>query len=61
VLSAKEIDTASGARFDGNTILTTKVGNIAFKGATTNLNSSQNLQVVAHGEIDYRSNLATRG
>jgi hypothetical protein len=61
VLSAKEIDTASGARFDGNTILTTKVGNIAFKGATTNLNSSQNLQVIAHGEIDYRSNLATRG
>ncbi len=32
-----------------------------FRGATTNLNASQNLQVIAHGEIDYRSNVATRG
>jgi RHS repeat-associated protein len=61
VLSAGEVSTASNSRFDGNTLLTSKNGDISFRGATTNLNASQNLQVIAHGEIDYRSDVATRG
>jgi hypothetical protein len=61
VLSAGEVSTANNSRFDGNTLLTSKNGDISFRGATTNLNASQNLQVIAHGEIDYRSDVATRG
>jgi membrane-associated phospholipid phosphatase len=61
VLSAGEISTGRNSKFDGNTLLTSKNGDISFRGATTNLNTNQNLQVIAHGEIDYRSNIATRG
>jgi hypothetical protein len=61
VLSSGELSTGSEASFNGNTLLTTRNGNISFRGATTNLNASQNLRVIAHGEIDYRSNRETLG
>jgi membrane-associated phospholipid phosphatase len=61
VLSAGELFTSDNAKFNGNTLLATKEGDITFKGATSNLNSSQNLQVIAHGEINYSSNQVTRG
>jgi Bacterial Ig-like domain/PAP2 superfamily len=61
VLSTGGLTTGINASFDGNTLLTTKSGDISFSGATTNLNASQNLQVVAHGNIQYLSNQATEG
>jgi Bacterial Ig-like domain len=61
VLSAGELFTSDNAKFNGNTLLATKEGDITFKGATSNLNSSQNLQVIAHGEVNYSSNQVTRG
>jgi Bacterial Ig-like domain len=60
-LSSGELSTGSDASFNGNTLLTTANGNISFRGATTNLNASQNLRVISHGEIDYRSNRETLG
>jgi hypothetical protein len=61
VLSSDEIDTGAGARFGGTTLITSKNGDISFKGATKNLSVGENLTVVAHGEINFQSSTATRG
>jgi Bacterial Ig-like domain len=61
VLSSRDVSTQDNAKFDGNTLLANKHGNIVFRGATSNLNTSQNLQVISHGEIRYHSSQATRG
>jgi Bacterial Ig-like domain/FG-GAP-like repeat/PAP2 superfamily/LVIVD repeat len=61
VLSSRDVSTQDNAKFDGNTLLANQHGNIVFRGATSNLNASQNLQVISHGEIRYQSSQATKG
>ncbi|AFZ38163.1 outer membrane adhesin like protein (plasmid) [Stanieria cyanosphaera PCC 7437] len=57
------INTNSGARFVGNSLLASANpnGSINFNGATTNIDSSSNLKVISSGNIIFNGAAATRG
>ena len=63
VLASGSINTNSGARFGGSTLLANGNSNssITFNGATTTTNSSSSLRVISAGDITYNANSNTKG
>ncbi|NJL51780.1 MAG: hypothetical protein HC930_05315 [Hydrococcus sp. SU_1_0] len=63
LFASGSINTNSGARFAGETLLTTGTnnGNITFNGATNTFDANSNLRVIANGDLTYNGASATRG
>jgi PKD repeat protein/DNA/RNA endonuclease G (NUC1) len=63
LFASGSINTGSGARFAGNTLLTTGTnnGNITFNGATNTVDESSHLRVISAGDLNYNGASNTRG
>jgi hypothetical protein len=63
LFASGSINTNSGARFSGETLLTTGTsnGNITFNGATSTVDTNSNLRVIAKGDLTYNGASSTRG
>jgi hypothetical protein len=63
LFASGSINTNSGARFAGETLLTTSSsnGNINFNGATNTVDRNSTLRVIANGDLTYNGASATRG
>ncbi|MEN9517431.1 MAG: hypothetical protein RLZZ381_19 [Cyanobacteriota bacterium] len=63
LFASGSINTNSGARFSGETLLATGTsnGNITFNGATNTVDANSSLRVIANGDLTYNGAAATRG
>ena len=63
LFASGSINTNSGARFAGDSLLTTGTsnGNITFNGATNTIDESSRLRVISAGDLNYNGATNTRG